>query len=58
MSPVRPLALIVRGSQSGCRMPDELRIEEGLSPDTIRLLEQMGHMVSVQDAMGSPTRSW
>jgi gamma-glutamyltranspeptidase / glutathione hydrolase len=34
-------------------LPDELRIEEGLSPDTIRLLEQMGHTVSVQDAMGS-----
>jgi gamma-glutamyltranspeptidase/glutathione hydrolase len=34
-------------------LPDELRIEEGLSPDTIRLLEQMGHEVSVQDAMGS-----
>ena len=34
-------------------LPDELRIEEGLSPDTIRLLEQMGHRVSVQDAMGS-----
>ena len=34
-------------------LPDELRIEEGLSPDTIRLLEQMGHSVSVQDAMGS-----
>jgi gamma-glutamyltranspeptidase/glutathione hydrolase len=33
-------------------LPDELRIEEGLSPDTIRLLEQMGHTVSVQDAMG------
>jgi gamma-glutamyltranspeptidase / glutathione hydrolase len=34
-------------------LPDELRVEEGLSPDTIRLLEQMGHRVSVQDAMGS-----
>ncbi len=34
-------------------LPDELRIEEGLSPDTIRLLEQMGHKVVVQDAMGS-----
>jgi gamma-glutamyltranspeptidase/glutathione hydrolase len=34
-------------------LPDELRIEEGLSPDTIRLLEQMGHEVRVQDAMGS-----
>jgi gamma-glutamyltranspeptidase/glutathione hydrolase len=34
-------------------LPDELRIEEGLSPDTVRLLEQMGHKVTVQDAMGS-----
>jgi gamma-glutamyltranspeptidase/glutathione hydrolase len=34
-------------------LPDELRIEEGLSPDTIRLLEQKGHAVAVQDAMGS-----
>ena len=34
-------------------LPDELRIEEGLSPDTIRLLEQMGHDVVVGDAMGS-----
>jgi gamma-glutamyltranspeptidase/glutathione hydrolase len=34
-------------------LPDELRVEEGLSPDTVRLLEQMGHRVSVQDAMGS-----
>jgi gamma-glutamyltranspeptidase / glutathione hydrolase len=34
-------------------LPDELRIEEGLSPDTIRLLERMGHEVNVQDTMGS-----
>jgi gamma-glutamyltranspeptidase/glutathione hydrolase len=34
-------------------LPDELRVEEGLSPDTVRLLEQMGHSVSVQEAMGS-----
>ena len=34
-------------------LPDQLRIEEGLSPDTIRLLEQMGHDVVVSDAMGS-----
>jgi gamma-glutamyltranspeptidase/glutathione hydrolase len=34
-------------------LPDELRIEDGLSPDIVRLLEQMGHRVSVQDAMGS-----
>jgi len=34
-------------------LPDELRIEEGLSPDTLRLLEQKGHKVVVGDAMGS-----
>ena len=34
-------------------LPDELRIEEGLSVDTIRLLEQRGHNVVVKDAMGS-----
>ena len=33
--------------------PDELRIERGLSPDTIRLLETMGHKVVLRDAMGS-----
>jgi len=33
--------------------PDELRIERGLSPDTIRLLEAMGHKVVLRDAMGS-----
>ena len=34
-------------------LPDEIRIEEGLSPDTIRLLEARGHKVDVQNAMGS-----
>ncbi|MBO6756740.1 MAG: gamma-glutamyltransferase [Roseibium sp.] len=34
-------------------LPDELRIEEGLSPDTIRLLETRGHAVAVKNAMGS-----
>ena len=33
--------------------PDELRIERGMSADTIRLLEAMGHKVVVQEAMGS-----
>ncbi|MBV9289922.1 MAG: gamma-glutamyltransferase [Hyphomicrobiales bacterium] len=33
--------------------PDELRIERGLSADTIRLLEAMGHKVVVREAMGS-----
>jgi gamma-glutamyltranspeptidase/glutathione hydrolase len=34
-------------------LPDELRIEEGISPDTIALLEAKGHKVTVNDAMGS-----
>ncbi|MDQ5911348.1 MAG: gamma-glutamyltranspeptidase / glutathione hydrolase [Pseudomonadota bacterium] len=33
--------------------PDELRVEEGLSPDTVRLLEGLGHKVVVKDAMGN-----
>lgn len=32
--------------------PDELRIEEGLSPDTIRLLRERGYPVVVKEAMG------
>jgi gamma-glutamyltranspeptidase / glutathione hydrolase len=34
-------------------LPDELRVERGLSVDTIRLLQAKGHKVSVQQAMGS-----
>jgi gamma-glutamyltranspeptidase/glutathione hydrolase len=34
-------------------LPDELRVEHGISKDTIRLLETMGHVVSLQDAMGA-----
>lgn len=34
-------------------LPDEIRIEEGLSPDTIKLLEAKGHKVEVKNAMGS-----
>ena len=34
-------------------LPDELRVEEGLSLDTVRLLEGRGHNVSVQPVMGS-----
>ena len=34
-------------------LPDEIRAEEGLSPDTIGLLEQKGHKVAVKNAMGS-----
>jgi len=33
-------------------LPDELRIEEGFSPDTVRLLREWGHNVVVKDAMG------
>lgn len=34
-------------------LPDEIRIEQGISPDTIALLEALGHTVSQQDAMGA-----
>ena len=34
-------------------LPDELRIEEGISPDTIALLEAKGHTVDINDVMGS-----
>jgi gamma-glutamyltranspeptidase/glutathione hydrolase len=34
-------------------LPDQLRIEEGLSPDTVRLLQEMGHRVTQQAAMGA-----
>ena len=34
-------------------LPDELRIEEGLSPDTIILLENMGHTVVRKSSMGA-----
>ncbi len=34
-------------------LPDEIRIEQGLSPDTIRLLEGMGHKVIQKSAMGA-----
>jgi gamma-glutamyltranspeptidase / glutathione hydrolase len=33
--------------------PDELRVERGVSPDTIRLLEAMGHKVVLSPSMGS-----
>lgn len=33
--------------------PDELRVERGISPDTIRLLEGKGHVVRVQPTIGS-----
>ncbi|KMQ74097.1 gamma-glutamyltransferase [Marinobacter subterrani] len=34
-------------------LPDEIRIEQGISPDTIRLLEQQGHKVVRNSAMGA-----
>ncbi|HEX5078129.1 MAG TPA: gamma-glutamyltransferase [Geminicoccaceae bacterium] len=34
-------------------LPDELRIEEGISPDTIALLEVKGHHVALKPVMGS-----
>ncbi|MDO5613908.1 MAG: gamma-glutamyltransferase [Paracoccus sp. (in: a-proteobacteria)] len=34
-------------------LPDELRIEEGIGIDTIRLLQGKGHNVSLQEVMGS-----
>ncbi|MDR0806006.1 MAG: gamma-glutamyltransferase [Enterobacteriaceae bacterium] len=34
-------------------IPEEIRIEKGISPDTIKYLEQKGHKVSIQPAMGS-----
>lgn len=33
-------------------MPDELRVERGFSPDTLRLLRDMGQTVAVKPAMG------
>ena len=33
--------------------PDEVRIERGISPDTVKLLEAMGHKVVLGEAMGS-----
>lgn len=34
-------------------LPDEIRVEYALNPDTIRLLEAMGHKVAKKSAMGS-----
>lgn len=34
-------------------LPDELRIEEGISVDTLRILEQKGHKVQQKAAMGA-----
>ena len=34
-------------------LPDEIRMEQGFSPDTIELLEGLGHKVSISRAMGA-----
>ncbi len=34
-------------------LPDEIRIEEGISSDTVRLLEGMGHTVNEKSSMGA-----
>ncbi len=34
-------------------LPDELRVEQGLAPDTVRALERLGHKVAVKNTMGS-----
>jgi gamma-glutamyltranspeptidase / glutathione hydrolase len=34
-------------------LPDEIRIEEGISPDTVRLLRSMGHKVNEKKSMGA-----
>ncbi|MFV0439519.1 MAG: gamma-glutamyltransferase [Desulfopila sp.] len=34
-------------------LPDEIRIEEGISPDTIKILEGMGHSVVQKASMGA-----
>lgn len=36
-------------------MPDELRIEKGISPDTVRILKEMGHNVVLHGPMGAAT---
>lgn len=34
-------------------LPDEIRMEQGISPDTVRLLEAKGHEVTTSAAMGA-----
>jgi gamma-glutamyltranspeptidase/glutathione hydrolase len=33
-------------------LPDVLRVEKGINPDTRRILESMGHTIKVQAVMG------
>lgn len=34
-------------------LPDEIRVEQGISPDTVRLLQEKGHKVVQKSAMGA-----
>ncbi len=34
-------------------LPDEIRMEKGISPDTIGILKKMGHEVRINDTMGA-----
>ena len=34
-------------------LPDELRIEEGISPDTVKILQEKGQQVKQKAAMGA-----
>lgn len=34
-------------------LPDELRVEQGISPDTLKGLEKMGHVINQKSAMGA-----
>lgn len=34
-------------------LPDEIRVEDGFSPDTLDILKQRGHTISQQEAMGA-----
>jgi len=34
-------------------LPDEIRVEEGLSPDTVKALEEMGHTITPKSSMGA-----
>lgn len=33
-------------------IPDELRVEKGISPDTLQLLQQKGHHIVIKPTMG------
>ena len=48
-----PGEAVARGRFHHQWLPDEIRIEQGISPDTIDLLEAMGHTVETRSAMGA-----